>query len=226
MLKSMTGYGRASLRVGNTDLSVEINAVNRRGLEVFVSGPEEWTGLERVVTPWVREKCERGKVAVSVRVQAGASETASFSWDREAVSATLRRLEREALDMGMPFAGDSHLMLRLAELHRARRELRGKPGHAFDEQPALRQVPRLRHHQCHHAGPARDQLPGRDIGLIVHRARHGLDPLARRLVHVGMAVQRPAGLGDRQPGRARDILQRGQAFPLFQTAARSQPGKA
>lgn len=122
MLKSMTGYGRASLRVGNTDLSVEINAVNRRGLEVFVSGPEEWTGLERVVTPWVREKCERGKVAVSVRVQAGAAETASFSWDREAVSATLRRLEREALDMGVPFAGDSHLMLRLAELHRARRE--------------------------------------------------------------------------------------------------------
>ncbi len=121
-LLSMTGYGRASLRVANTDLSVEINAVNRRGLEVFVSGPEDWTGLERVVTPWVREKCERGKVAVTVRAQGAASEPSSFSWDREAAAGALRRLQHEAQELGLNFTGDAHLMLRLAELHRARRE--------------------------------------------------------------------------------------------------------
>lgn len=122
MILSMTGYGRASLRVGNTDLSVEINAVNRRGLEVFVSGPEEWTGLERIVTPWVREKCERGKIAVTIRAQAGASESAGFSWDRDAVAATLRRLETDAHGLNVAFKADEQLLLRLAELHRARRE--------------------------------------------------------------------------------------------------------
>lgn len=122
MLLSMTGYGRASLRVGNTDLSVEINAVNRRGLEVFVSGPEEWTGLERIVTPWVREKCERGKIAVTIRAQAGANESAGFSWDRDAVAATLRRLEADAHGLNVAFKADEQLLLRLAELHRARRE--------------------------------------------------------------------------------------------------------
>ena len=122
----MTGYGRASLRVANTDLTVEINSVNRRGLEVFVSGPEEWTGLERIVTPWVRERCERGKVAVVVRVQAAAEAAAAFSWDREAMTATLRRLERDAFALGLTFKADEQLLLRLAELHRTRRE--GLPG--------------------------------------------------------------------------------------------------
>lgn len=119
----MTGYGRASLRVANTDLTVEINAVNRRGLEVFVSGPEEWTGLERVVTPWVRERCERGKIAVTIRAQTGGAEPVSgFSWDREAVAATLRRLEQEAHGLNVAFKADEQLLLRLAELHKTRRE--------------------------------------------------------------------------------------------------------
>lgn len=117
----MTGYGRASLRVGNSDLSVEINSVNRRGLEVTVSGPEEWTGLERIVTPWVRERCERGKVAVAVRVQTGA-DSAGFAWDRDAVRASLKRLEREAFELGMTFKADEQVLMRLAEIHRTRRE--------------------------------------------------------------------------------------------------------
>jgi uncharacterized protein (TIGR00255 family) len=122
-LLSMTGYGRASMRVANTDLTVEINAVNRRGLEVFVSGPEEWTGLERIVTPWVREKCERGKIAVTVRAQTGGAESvAGFSWDREAVATTLRRLEQEAHGLDVAFKADEQLLLRLAELHKTRRE--------------------------------------------------------------------------------------------------------
>lgn len=125
-LTSMTGYGRASFRVANTDLSVEINSVNRRGLEVFVSGPEEWTGLERIVTPWVRERCERGKVAVVVRAQSGGEASGAFTWDREAVAATMRRMEREAHALGFSFTGDAQVMVRLAELHRARRE--GLPG--------------------------------------------------------------------------------------------------
>lgn len=131
MLKSMTGYGRASLRVGDTDLNLEINAVNRRGLEVFVSGPEEWSALERIVAPWVRERCERGKIAVAVRAQSGGSEHATFNWDADAVAATLRRLEREALALGFPFTPDAALLLRLAESHRARRE--GLP--SLDDEP-------------------------------------------------------------------------------------------
>lgn len=119
----MTGYGRAPLRVADAELAVEINAVNRRGLEVFVSGPEEWTGLERIVTPWVREKCERGKIAVAVRNDSGKSgDAGAFVWDRDAVAATLRRLETEAHGLNVAFKPDEQLLLRLAELHKARRE--------------------------------------------------------------------------------------------------------
>ena len=71
----------------------------------------------------MREKCERGKIAVTVRAQAGGAETASgLSWDREAVAATLRRLEQEAHALSIAFTADEQLLLRLAELHRTRRE--------------------------------------------------------------------------------------------------------
>jgi uncharacterized protein (TIGR00255 family) len=115
----MTGYGRAALTLGGRDLVVEVNGVNRRGLELFVSGPQEWAGpLERHVTAWAREFVARGKCSVFIRL-AGASATRSLAWDPAAVAASLEKLAAQAAVSGVPFAPDSALLLRLAELNPA-----------------------------------------------------------------------------------------------------------
>lgn len=117
----MTGYGRAGVSLGGAELTLEVSAVNRRGLEIYVSGPSEWSGLERLVTGWVREQVSRGKVSLLFQVQAGA-EASALAWDAAAAAESLQKLEQQALGLGVAFAPDAQLLLRLAELHRVRRE--------------------------------------------------------------------------------------------------------
>lgn len=123
-IKSMTGYGRASFSVGNSDFTVEIASVNQRGLAVSVSAPSDWMpDAERLIAGLVREHAARGKVSVTVRYAASAG-SANFTWDAVALKDAVERLSRtsqrlcaESL-MEESFKLDSETFLRLAELHR------------------------------------------------------------------------------------------------------------
>lgn len=116
-MNSMTGFGSASTGVGPFELRVEASSVNKRGLEVSVSLPREWQGLERIVNGVVREQVERGKVHVAVRIEAsGPSDP--FDWDNEAVGDTLRKLEGLARARQMSFEPDAATLLQVASLHR------------------------------------------------------------------------------------------------------------
>lgn len=118
-VKSMTGYGRANFSVADTDFTVEIAAVNQRGLAVGVSAPSDWMPeAERCVVSLVRNCAARGKVSVSVRY-ATAAGAPSFTWDGAALENTIERLRREAKSLLLPdFPVSGEMLLRLAELHR------------------------------------------------------------------------------------------------------------
>ena len=123
-IRSMTGYGRASFSVGNSDFTVEVASVNQRGLAVSVAAPADWMpDAERVVVALVREHAARGKVSVAVRY-AAASGVSSFSWDPAALEESVQKLEKNAASLRerglMPggFELSSEMLLRLAELHR------------------------------------------------------------------------------------------------------------
>jgi len=120
----MTGYGRAALLLGGAEIAVEVGGVNRRGLEVAVSGPPEWAAsLERHVTGWVREFAVRGKVTVSVRApDSDAGNVSVLSWDAAAVGTAVEKLRVQAEAAGTVFVPDAATLLRLAELHRTRRD--------------------------------------------------------------------------------------------------------
>lgn len=123
-IRSMTGYGRSSFSVGNSDFTVEVASVNQRGLAVSVAAPADWMpDAERVVVALVREHAARGKVSVAVRY-AAASGVSSFSWDPAALEESVQKLEKNAASLRehglMPggFELSSEMLLRLAELHR------------------------------------------------------------------------------------------------------------
>jgi len=69
MLKSMTGYGRASQDVGNKRLSAEIKAVNHRFFECTVRTPRGYSFLEEIVRGRIGEQVKRGKIEVYISVE-------------------------------------------------------------------------------------------------------------------------------------------------------------
>jgi len=69
MLKSMTGYGRASQDVGNKRLSAEIKAVNHRFFECTVRTPRGYSFLEEIVRGRIGEQVKRGKIEVYISIE-------------------------------------------------------------------------------------------------------------------------------------------------------------
>jgi uncharacterized protein (TIGR00255 family) len=66
MLISMTGFGRALLESSFGRLVVELQSVNRKFLEVFVSLPKELGRFEMELRKWISEETSRGQVSVRV----------------------------------------------------------------------------------------------------------------------------------------------------------------
>ena len=66
-MKSMTGFGRATAALGNYTLTVQVNSVNRKTLDLMVSLPDEWESLETPVGDLVRKYALRGKIHVKFR---------------------------------------------------------------------------------------------------------------------------------------------------------------
>ena len=66
MLSSMTGFGRAVFDAPFGKLTVEIQSVNRKFLEVFISLPKEFSRFEQEIRKWVGDVVSRGQVSVRI----------------------------------------------------------------------------------------------------------------------------------------------------------------
>jgi uncharacterized protein (TIGR00255 family) len=110
-MNSMTGFGRGSAQYGSHAITVQVNSVNRRGLDLSVALPDAWEALESEITDAVRKVVMRGKVHVSVEVDGG---SAGAEWDGDAVMETLERLRELAGTAGVPFQPSAELLWEIA----------------------------------------------------------------------------------------------------------------
>lgn len=117
MMYSMTGFGRRQTSFAGTDLSVEINSVNRRNLEVSVSLPREWQSLERDIQTILRGQFNRGKLHVSIQAQPAAAE-GGFHWDEAGLASSLQRLAKVAAREGIDWPPGADALVRLAALNK------------------------------------------------------------------------------------------------------------
>ena len=124
MIYSMTGFGRSQTSHEGVDLSVEINSVNRRNLEISVSLPREWQSLEREVQSILRDRFSRGKLHVTIQAVPAADE-GGFYWDEAGMESSLKRLARLADRLGSPWPPDTDSLVRLAALNRVEAMLPG-----------------------------------------------------------------------------------------------------
>lgn len=69
MIRSMTGYGRASGRTSLGEVKVEVRSLNHRFLEINIRAPKELSALEMEIRGLIRSKIQRGKVDLTLRVE-------------------------------------------------------------------------------------------------------------------------------------------------------------
>lgn len=120
-MNSMTGYGRATAPLGHRTLTVQVNSVNRRGLDLTMKLPDEWEPFESAVAEAVRKQVQRGKVHVSVEV-AGQGPTAA-EWDPVVLDAALEQLTKFAKSKHISFEVTGELLWQIASSQRGGAQL-------------------------------------------------------------------------------------------------------
>lgn len=69
----MTGYGRATRPLEKFQVRVELSGVNRRGLEIALQLPREWTALDARARETLQSLVARGRIQANVTCQADAN---------------------------------------------------------------------------------------------------------------------------------------------------------
>jgi uncharacterized protein (TIGR00255 family) len=92
-LLSMTGFGRASVELGERRLRIEIRSVNHRGLDLKIRSQTTDGYCEAEIARAVRGAAERGALTVSIREEAAPATGAIDEGRARAVHAALERLQ-------------------------------------------------------------------------------------------------------------------------------------
>lgn len=69
MIRSMTGYGKASLEKNSRKYQIEIKSVNHRYLDISVKMPRTLSYLEETIKKEISKYVKRGKIDVFVTFQ-------------------------------------------------------------------------------------------------------------------------------------------------------------
>lgn len=112
----MTGFGRGSADAvdAGVRIQVEINSVNRKTLDVQISAPREWTGLDAQCNEWMAGAFQRGRVNVQIKVESTQGTSDSLKLNATAMEQSLKDLREFASSQGLEFAPDAGFLLDLA----------------------------------------------------------------------------------------------------------------
>ena len=83
MIQSMTGFGRASIRVDAAEYDIEVRSVNHRHLDARVRTPRALASFEPDIKARIGRRLGRGKVALSVLGTESGSPQSTVSVDLE-----------------------------------------------------------------------------------------------------------------------------------------------
>ncbi|HEY7216932.1 MAG TPA: YicC/YloC family endoribonuclease [Candidatus Binatia bacterium] len=80
-MKSMTGYGEASLNIRGTKITVQIRSLNHRHLDLQLRVPREYLSFEEEIRKSIREKISRGRIDLFVNRYAPKLQTRKLEMD-------------------------------------------------------------------------------------------------------------------------------------------------
>jgi uncharacterized protein (TIGR00255 family) len=110
MIKSMTGYGIASLDSGSTKYTVEIKSLNSKFLELSLRLPKAFAEKEFQLRNDCNKQIERGKVNLSINVEMANSTVSAAGIDKDLLKHYYQQLKAVSIDLNEP----AHNLLQLA----------------------------------------------------------------------------------------------------------------
>jgi len=122
-MKSMTGYGQATIELADCQVSIEISSVNKKGLEFVLQAPKEWQAFERTAQNIVRQKVDRGRIRLTLSVDTSHNKSTHHLWNMEAMDGELDNLEQYCQSRNIPFVKSAELVERLANSCRQESQL-------------------------------------------------------------------------------------------------------
>ncbi|MFP4260681.1 MAG: YicC/YloC family endoribonuclease [Opitutales bacterium] len=116
-MRSMTGYGSGSAEATGHQLNIQIEmtSVNRKTLDLNLSAPKEWAGLDQRCAGWLKGHFERGRVQIQVKVTPLGADADSLAWDDALVGRALDRLQALSRARDIPFEPDARLLFELSQ---------------------------------------------------------------------------------------------------------------
>ena len=83
MVRSMTGFGKATCEYGGGTISLELSSVNHRYLDSSIRLPGEWSSLDPLIREALKERLSRGKINVSISRKRAGGDAQKIRLDRE-----------------------------------------------------------------------------------------------------------------------------------------------
>ena len=103
MIKSMTGFGQATLTADDVTVSAEVKSLNSKFLDLNVKLPRIYSEKEIEVRNWITEKMERGKISVSVEVSRAGREEVRQQYNEALFVAYYAQLKKLADRVMAPY---------------------------------------------------------------------------------------------------------------------------
>ena len=106
MLRSMTGFGKATCEYAGGTISIELSSVNHRYLDSNFRLPSEWASLDPVLRDALKERLSRGKINVSVSRKRIGGDARRIRLDRDVAEQYIRASKElaELLDSKEPLS--------------------------------------------------------------------------------------------------------------------------
>lgn len=121
----MTGFGRSAAEISEIGLqiTVEINSVNRKSLDIFINAPRKWSGLDQSCAEWLKPYFQRGRVNVQIKAETPSNLSRVIPFSNAQLDQDLERLREYAKINNYSFEVDSHLILNLAKSQKDNQDL-------------------------------------------------------------------------------------------------------
>lgn len=102
-MKSMTAYGRATAETAVGLVRLEIQSVNRKGLDISVQLPKEWLFIEMTLRQRIAKSVSRGYVTLRLALDQKKSQPSQLP-DRE----SLKKLQESLKELSLSLGYDPH----------------------------------------------------------------------------------------------------------------------
>lgn len=116
-MKSMTGCGRGTAidTENRLQIEVEMTSVNRKNLDVQVSCPRDWNGLDQQCRLWIKDIFQRGRLNIQIKVESAENIRSGLELNPESMDKCLEQFRNYTESRNIDFQVNSSLLLDLAK---------------------------------------------------------------------------------------------------------------